>query len=740
MSDLANLLVRVGASTGDFAKGMDGVVSKTSQVAGTFVKFGAVAAAAVGMAALAVGKMAVDYQDQMADVSTLIDTDATGAMQRFGAEVKRIAVLTGKDLSNVTEGLYETISAFGDSADAAKQLEIATKAAVGGKAETLDAVKMLSTVTKGYGDTSAAAVQKVADLAFMTANLGQTTFPELAASMGDAVPMANALGVNVETLFGSFATLTGVTGNTAEVATQMRATFQALLNPTSQMAAMLTKLGFSNGRTMIQTLGLQGTLDLLAQSTGGNTAQLAKMFGSVEALNAVLALTGAQSADFTAKTQAMTTAEGASDTAFQKKTETVRGLIDRLKEMGITTLVSIGEQMLPQFTVFGEWVMANMPAIQSVLEIAINAIGTVFSWLGGIVAWFRDNVWAPFVAAWLGDTTAMQTPIGQFALAVKAVWESITGFIATFRENIWNPFLEGWRTGTEGMGSIWQTTGALIGSIMNSIWSIISGVWELLVMAWQAWGDDFMVYAQIVWEFILNVIDGALKVVDGVIKFFIALFKGDWQGMWDAIKQIWEGLWQIIVSVVETAVKLVLLIIKVLWDGLVAAWELLKKAAMDLYTWYIEWATGLRDAAIQWGKDLMAGFWNGITSWFKKIRDGLADFANGIADKVKDALGIHSPSTVFAGIGANIGQGLAQGIAGTADLVSTAVGEITPGGVDMAVRSVGQPAASAAGVQSGAQGTRQPIIIQVGNQALAEFVLDTLTGAVRQPARAMGRG
>ena len=36
----------------------------------------------------------------------------------------------------------------------------------------------------GYGDTSAAAVAKASDLALLTVRLGQTTFPELAASIG----------------------------------------------------------------------------------------------------------------------------------------------------------------------------------------------------------------------------------------------------------------------------------------------------------------------------------------------------------------------------------------------------------------------------------------------------------------------------------------------------------------------------------------------------------------------------
>ena len=122
------------------------------------------------------------------------------------------------------------MSAFGDTADSTKQLEVATKAAKAGNAETADSVKMLSAVTKGYGDTSAAAVQKAADLAFQTVKLGQTSFPELAASMGAVVPLASTLKVSQEQLFGAMATLTGVTGSTSEVTTQLKATLQGFMS------------------------------------------------------------------------------------------------------------------------------------------------------------------------------------------------------------------------------------------------------------------------------------------------------------------------------------------------------------------------------------------------------------------------------------------------------------------------------------------------------------------------------
>lgn len=148
-------------------------------------------AAALGaftIAAGAAGTQAASFQSQMQNVGTLLDGDVQGKLQGMSKQLKQVSIDTGAATSDLTDGLYQVVSAFGESAESVKQLEIAAKAAKAGNATTTDSVNMLSAVTKGYGDTSAAALQKASDLAFLTVKLGQTSFPELASSMGQVVP------------------------------------------------------------------------------------------------------------------------------------------------------------------------------------------------------------------------------------------------------------------------------------------------------------------------------------------------------------------------------------------------------------------------------------------------------------------------------------------------------------------------------------------------------------------------
>jgi len=330
--EVGRLYASLKLDKSEFERGLNGSGGTLGRFAGV-AKVAAVgvvgAIAGIGVAA---GKLAADFQANMANVHTLLGpgSEAEARIDALGEDVKALSVETGKTLDDLSGGLYQVVSAFGDTADSAEILGIAAKASSAGLAETTDAVDLLSAVTKGYGDTSAGAVQKASDLAFQTVKLGQTTFPELAASMGKAIPIANALGVSQEELFGAMATLTGVTGNTAEVSTQLKAVFQAIVAGNPAMIKALKDMGFSSGEAAVESLGLQGVLEGLEEQTGGSTGKLKELYGSTEALSAVLALTGPQADAFTEKTAAMASATGANVETFARLREAVATTSDRI--------------------------------------------------------------------------------------------------------------------------------------------------------------------------------------------------------------------------------------------------------------------------------------------------------------------------------------------------------------------------------------------------------------------------
>lgn len=516
-------------------KAFGGIVAKLG-LAGVAAGFGAVTAA--GTLAL---KSAMDFEKGMANVGTLLDGDVKGKLSSMGESLKTISKDTGVDLNNLSGGLYEVVSAFGESADSTKQLEIAAKAAKAGNAETSEAVKMLSAVTKGYGDTSAEAVGKAADLAFETVKLGQTSFPELASSMGAVIPLASTLKVSQEELFGAMATLTGVTGGTAEVTTQLKATMQGFMSPTAEMSAALKKMGYASGAAALESEGLGSILNKLKDSVNGDEVAFAGLFSSVEAKNAVLALAGSQAENFVTKTDAMTKASGAAEGAFQQQNKSVAAMAGKIKNYGMVMLTSIGEKALPIITDALDKVMTVMPSFESSVGKVFDAVGPVLLSIGNIFSDSANKMGFSFenVTSIIADAV---TVVGNVITAIAPV---ISGIL-------------------QGVGSIVEAVFPAIASVMSMVGEKIVAVYTMLGSHSQLFQGIIETMGPIISGVISGlgvVIGGAFDVIIAAVDLCLSAFEKAFPAIEAVVKAAWSVIEPIIngigkgISVVAGAVK-----------------------------------------------------------------------------------------------------------------------------------------------------------------------------------------
>lgn len=282
--------------------------------------------ARIGAAYIGLRKIATDFAESEQNLANIASLGVQN-LAELEAGINRIAVETPVALHDLETGLYDVVSAGVAAADQIEVLEASAKAAKAGLAETTDALGLGSSVIKGYGKTWAD-FTNVMDLAFNTVKLGQTTFPELAASVGQVVPVAAAAKIPIEELFGAYATLTGVTGTASEVTTQLRGIIAATIKPSAELTALFQDYGSAS--EALADLGLPGYLERIRNATGGNTDAMAKLFPRVEALNGALALSGAQFDTFIEKTGEMETAAGAMGDAFDKNADTAKSAITLL--------------------------------------------------------------------------------------------------------------------------------------------------------------------------------------------------------------------------------------------------------------------------------------------------------------------------------------------------------------------------------------------------------------------------
>ncbi|WP_321991533.1 phage tail tape measure protein [Marispirochaeta aestuarii] len=321
---------------------------------------GGVKAAMIAMIAVGIVRFlnsaanaAAEFRSQLANVATLIPGNTQRVLE-LGDGIQAMSVKVGASMSDLTDATYQVISAFPElenNAQVLDVLELSAQAAAAGVSSTSEAINLLSAVSKGYGDTSKETLKTISDLAFTTVQLGQTTFPELASAIGQAVPLANSLGVSLQELFAAEATLTGVTGNAAEVTTQLRSIFTSLVKPTSEMQALMEKFGAKSGKEFIEAAGgMQGVLEAVKQASEESGNELAAYFGRVEAVTAALALSGAQAETYTQRLKDMENASGATARAFQEISNGVNEngfAIERAAQAWSVFMVNVGELVLP---------------------------------------------------------------------------------------------------------------------------------------------------------------------------------------------------------------------------------------------------------------------------------------------------------------------------------------------------------------------------------------------------------
>ena len=280
----------------------------------------------LGTAAAAVG---ANYVDSVSKVSTIADTSVK-SITELSAEVKKLSLDTGASASGLNEALYQAISAGADTAKAVDLVGVAVKAAKGGFTDTTTAVDGLTSVLNTYGMATEEA-DSVANKFLVTQNLGKTSFGELASSIGAVAPTAAATGVSIDEVLASVASLTANGIATSEAITGLKAALSNVIKPSSEATKLADELGIEFSAAGIQAKGFKGFLDEIAAATGGDTEKMAQLFGSVEALNSMLVLTGNGSDLFNESLAEMETNTTALDDAYAAMTDNLATDLEKLK-------------------------------------------------------------------------------------------------------------------------------------------------------------------------------------------------------------------------------------------------------------------------------------------------------------------------------------------------------------------------------------------------------------------------
>jgi len=334
------------------------------------------------------GKKAADFDSSFREITTLVDETGQGMLD-FRSDILNYATDSSKSIQDINAAVYSAISAGVDYKDSLASLSDAERLAVGTKADLGSSLKALVSVMNAYGAESDEA-GKYAEIFFETVQQGQTTMPELAQKIANVTSIAANSGVSFAELSAAIAAVTSTGLPTSEAITGLKQTVSNIIKPTSQAADMAEKLGIQFNAQALEAKGLKGILDVVKEKTGGSTSQMTKLFGSVEALNIVMALTGEGAIKFADTLEKTEETTGSLTTAYGKMADDVKLKTQELINNIDVTLIDIGDRVLSSFEGIPEAGKELLQGFRDVID--QGAFDTIFEGLDDFAEEFKNTL------------------------------------------------------------------------------------------------------------------------------------------------------------------------------------------------------------------------------------------------------------------------------------------------------------------------------------------------------------
>lgn len=428
-------------------------------------------AAVVGLST----KVAGDFDAAFREISTLIDAPAED-LERFRQALKDYASTSTQTLDSVTGATYDAISAGVDYKDSLEVVRQAEELAVSGKTDLNSTLKVLVSSLNAYGKGMDEA-EDFSDILFTTVKQGQTTVSELAQNLSQVTGTAATASIDFDELNSAIAALTATGTPTNRAVTQLNQAINSIIDPTSQAAKLAEELGIEFNGQALEAEGLQGVLQNVAEATGGSQKQMATLFSSTEALQAVLPLTGNAADKFSDNLEAMEGRTDSTSNAFEKMAESTDLSIQKIQNSFRNLLISIGDPMLDEFggvadgisnifnTLAGEVENGALSDLNGVIE-------SIFGDIEGTLNQIAQNLPQALAQA---DFSAFERGIEEVVGAIQDLFGVID--LST---------VDGLTSAIETIGGLFEQLGAFTAGALNSLEPMVqtlvdigSGVKEL---------------------------------------------------------------------------------------------------------------------------------------------------------------------------------------------------------------------------------------------------------------------
>jgi TP901 family phage tail tape measure protein len=400
-------------------------------------------------------KKAVEFEDQMASINTLLNLEPKG-IKNLGDQLIRMSMKTSTPINELTKSYYDLISAGVKMEDAMSWLKDSDRLAITGLGTLPESTNIMLATMRNFGkdfkDTDDAA-----NALFKTVKFGKTTVAQLSEAYAKNAVSAGLLGIKGQEYNSLIAAMTTSTLPTSETENMIGNLSIALQKGKGKLPKIFSSLGVKNAQQLLQKTGnfenMLLTMDKKAKQLGIS-------------VNAMFPLKGASTA-FTMFTK--------NQQVLDKYRESLKSISDRnenalgkgfiLKQatgkfgMGVLTnnlnamAITVGTDLIPALLEltkllnpllkrFSQFIKDNPGVVTSFAKIAlaVGAIGAAVSLGGWMVKLYGFFLWLgnlSYVAAVIDTITfafsllavALGVSVGVLAVVVVA---AVLAIIAIF--------------------------------------------------------------------------------------------------------------------------------------------------------------------------------------------------------------------------------------------------------------------------------------------------------------------
>lgn len=540
---------------------------------------------------------------------------------------------------------------------------------------------------------SADIVQQYADNAYKTAGMSANEYMDTVTSFSASL-LQGLGGDTAKAAEVANQAITDMSDNANKMGTSMQMIQNAYQGFAKQNYTMLDNLKLGYGGTqeeMARLINDSGVLGDAFVATANNINEVSfdKIIEAIHVVQTNMGVTGTTAAE------AASTIEGSVASAKSAWTNLITGIADENADL---------DTLIGNFVTSAETVAGNVvPRITQIL----SGMGTAIEQLAPILAAEVPTLIASVLPSivnggaqlLVGLVTGLVSALPQLVAAVPGIIDTMITSISEALPQILNvgvQLLDQLTTGIEtGLPDMVSRIPEIITQFLNYITeqlptvldkgaellnNLVNGILGAIPEMTAALPEIITAFVQFITDNLPTIIESGINILLNLVSGIIGAIPDLVASIPQIISAITTGIARALPKIIQSGVSLLQKFI----EGILSNIPALVAALPQIISAIVEGIGALIGGIVDVGKSIVEGIWKGIQEMAGWIYDKVTGFFSGIVDGVKDFLGIHSPSRVFADMGKNMALGLGQGWDNEYDRIRRDI----EGGMDFGTASV----------------------------------------------------